>query len=241
MDATSTALDVALPNAALFLARRFARGATMWCISPRWPEHGRHLAVEFVHPVVVGSRALPAVSVAGSDPVAFVRAAARPGDVAVVVSTTDDVVVAELFARAPAWGVSTVWLASGSPTDAARADPAIEPHPDLAIRVDDPAGTAAFDGSFVLRYHLLWELTQVCFEHPGLLVEAEPESDLDVCTVCRDEGRLAEVIGPGTDGDVQVRTAQGRESVDISLVGDVARDDLVLVHAGAAIARVGVP
>ena len=52
-----------LARAALALARRFAAGATMWCLAPAWPEHARHVAVEFVHPVIVGKRALPAVSV----------------------------------------------------------------------------------------------------------------------------------------------------------------------------------
>ena len=32
---------------------------------------------------------------------------------------------------------------------------------------DDPMVPAT--GRFVLMYHLLWELTHVCFEHPGLL------------------------------------------------------------------------
>jgi len=37
---------------------------------------------------------------------------------------------------------------------------------------------------------------------------------------------------------VQVRTSQGIETVDTSLVGRVERNDLVLVHAGAAITAV---
>ena len=35
-----------------------------------------------------------------------------------------------------------------------------------------------------------------------------------------------------------VRTATGEEAVDVSLVGDVAPGDLVLVHAGSALTRV---
>ena len=50
-------------------------GATMWCVAPVWPEHARHVAVEFVHPVIMGKRALPAVAVDDPDPVA---AAAGP-------------------------------------------------------------------------------------------------------------------------------------------------------------------
>ena len=66
-----------LARAALTLARRFADGATMWCVAPTWPSHGRHVAVEFVHPVIVGKRALPAVSVDGAEAEA-VAAAAGP-------------------------------------------------------------------------------------------------------------------------------------------------------------------
>ena len=61
------ALGTDLARCALTVARRFAAGATMWCLAPAWPEHARHLAVEFVHPVIVGTRALPAVSVEGAD------------------------------------------------------------------------------------------------------------------------------------------------------------------------------
>jgi len=68
------AADLAV--ASLALARRFATGATMWCVAPQWPSHGRHVAVEFVHPVIVGTRALPAVSVDAADAAAAVRLAA---------------------------------------------------------------------------------------------------------------------------------------------------------------------
>ena len=61
----SAAADLAV--ASLALARRFAAGATMWCVAPQWPSHGRHVAVEFVHPVIMGKRALSAVSVGGAD------------------------------------------------------------------------------------------------------------------------------------------------------------------------------
>ena len=37
-----------------------------------------------------------------------------------------------------------------------------------------------------------------------------------------------------------MRTARGIERVDVSLVGDVVPDDLLLVHAGSALTLVGV-
>jgi hypothetical protein len=94
-------------------------------------------------------------------------------------------------------------------------------------------------GRFVLLYHLLWELTHVCFEHPGLLVPEPAECAGDVCVTCSDEGRLGEVAASGwaADGRALVRTAAGQELVDTLLVDPVAPGDLVLVHAGAAITR----
>ena len=89
-DRDSPGLADDLAAAALTLARRFAAGATMWCVSPRWPAHGRHVAVEFVHPVIVGKRALPAVHVDGGDLVGAVRLLARPGDVILAIGPADD-------------------------------------------------------------------------------------------------------------------------------------------------------
>jgi hypothetical protein len=74
---TQTALGLAA--AALALARRFAAGAAMWCVAPQWPSHGRHVAVEFVHPVIVGKRALPAVHLEGHDRRRPLRLLVPPG------------------------------------------------------------------------------------------------------------------------------------------------------------------
>jgi hypothetical protein len=96
-------------------------------------------------------------------------------------------------------------------------------------------------GTFVLLYHLLWELTHVCFEHPGLLKSAPEERTEEVCVTCSDEGRLAEVLLEPTDdaGQALVRTAKGEEWVDVTMIDpDLAPNDLVLIHAGAAITRV---
>ena len=75
-----TNLAADLSAAALDLARRFHDGATLWVISPQWEPHAHHVAVEFVHPVIMGKRALPAVALVEPDPVAQARVASRPGD-----------------------------------------------------------------------------------------------------------------------------------------------------------------
>ena len=94
---------------------------------------------------------------------------------------------------------------------------------------------AARSGDLTLVYHLLWELTHVCFEHSGLL---KPQGAEDVCVTCSDEGRLGEVVAASADGPATVRTARGVEDVETTLVDPVAAGDLLLVHAGTAISRV---
>jgi hydrogenase maturation factor len=59
-----------------------------------------------------------------------------------------------------------------------------------------------------------------------------------VCITCSDEGRLAEVVSVEGDEAV-VRTADGQERIDVSLVDTPAPGDLVLVHAGFAINGAG--
>jgi hypothetical protein len=213
------------------LARRFAAGATLWCVAPAWPEHARHVAVEFVHPVIMGTRALPAVSVVEPDPVPALRATVRSGDVLLAVSPADERAVRSAMRRAGAWGVTTVWAGAGP-----RPEPGAADH---VLWTDDPATMAANDGGLVRIYHLLWELTHVCFEHPGLLTTDDrgPAACGVVpgCITCSDEGRLAEVVDSGRD-TADVRTAKGAETVDTMAVGPVRPGDLLLVHAGAAIA-----
>lgn len=222
-------LSADLAAAALDMARRFHRGATLWVISPQWEPHAHHVAVEFVHPVIMGKRALPSVALVEPDPVAQARVASQPGDLLIAVASGDEPAVIDAMRRAQAWGVLTLWIGSGPRPKAGAANHI------LWIDSDDPMLPAT--GTFVLMYHLLWELTHVCFEHPGLLKSADCTDD--VCITCSDQGRIAEVLlEPTAETDLAlVRTADGEEWVDVTLLGGVAADDLVLVHAGAAISR----
>jgi hypothetical protein len=215
-----------LARASLALARRFNAGATMWCASPNWPFHAHHVAVEFVHPVIVGKRALPAVTVPpAADMVASLRASVSPGDIVLVLADADDPRVLDTMRRGPAWGVETVWIGAGSQRPEAGAA-------DHVIWVDTDVPLEASE-LFVRIYHLLWELTHVCFEHSGLL-KPEPECTDEVCITCSDEGRPAEVVT--VDGDeALVRTPDGQETIDVSLIDSPAPGDLVLIHAGFAI------
>lgn len=231
---TTTAIDrgvgadlaADLAVTAFTLAKRFAAGATMWSIAPGWEPHALHIAVEFIHPVIVGKRALPAVALTGPDLVDLVRVSARPGDIVIGVGGADNAEVASVMRRSPAWGATTVWIGSGERPAAGSAD--------HVLWLDDPDPRVPATGGFVLFYHLLWELTHVCFEHPGLL---KPAGLQDVCVTCGDEGRLGEVVTASADGMAAVRTAQGVENVATTLVDPVVAGDLVLVHAGTAISR----
>lgn len=218
-----------LAAAALALARRFSAGATLWAVSPQWEPHAHHIAVEFVHPVIMGKRALPSVALVEPDPVAQCRVATRPGDVIIAVAAADQPQVLDIMHRAPAWGAATIWIGYGDRPPAGLAEHT------LWVSSDDPMVPAT--GRFVLMYHLLWELTHVCFEHPGLM--KEPECTDEVCITCSDDGKLAEVVLlPANPGEqALVRTRDGEEYIDVMLIEDVAVNDLLLTHGGAALTR----
>ncbi len=203
----------------------------MWCVAPEWPAHARHVAVEFVHPVIVGKRALPAVSVDGAGAAESVRLLGRPGDVLLVVSTAGDPVARDLVARAEAWGLTSLWLGAGPRPGARQTAP--EPTTSSGSTAPTPA-PAARSGDLVLLYHLLWELTHVVFEHPGLLAEPSACTD-EVCVTCSDEGRVAEVRSVLAEGRIEVLAGGHAEEVDGRLVDDLRPGDLVLVHAGVAL------
>jgi hypothetical protein len=214
--------------ASLALARRLHEGGTLWCASPTWPHHAQHVAVEFVHPVVVGKPALPAVALPATDLTATTRANARAGDALVAIGPATDRSVADLLRRAAAWGVITVWIGAGE-----------RPAPGSADHVlwcgDDE--NASQDGRFILVYHLLWELAHVCLEH-GRVLAQQPTCEGPVCITCSDEGRLTEVLS-AEGSTALVRTPDGTEDVDLSLVGTAQPYDLLVVHAGMAITRLG--
>ena len=77
-------------DAALWLARAFVSGRRLAVRAPRAPDHAHHVAVEFVHPVVAGSRPLPAAVVEGD--------LGTPGDARLLIGKPDcpaDLVIAD--------------------------------------------------------------------------------------------------------------------------------------------------
>ncbi len=60
------------------------------------------------------------------------------------------------------------------------------------------------------------------------------------CITCSDEGVLLRVVGRGMDGLTLCADAEGRMAeVNVDLIDGVAEGDVLLVHAGVALVRVG--
>jgi D-sedoheptulose 7-phosphate isomerase len=142
----------------------------------------QHVAVEFVHPVIVGKRALPAISlttdVATVTGIAAraglaeifahqIRYLAAPDDIALgICSDGDDPSVLAGLAAAKELGLLTIALAGGD--GAVIGSSAVADHLLLA-RSDDPQVVKELH---VTTYHVLWELVHVFFDQPGVLAPA---------------------------------------------------------------------
>jgi D-sedoheptulose 7-phosphate isomerase len=141
------------------MAERFARGGRLIAFgrSSAARSDARHVAVEFVHPVIVGKRALPALGIAGEGGplVPQVELAAEPDDIAIGFGAGEDGGEAAA-ALAVARGRGCLTLAFA----AAGAEWEFEPpSPDAGIRQE----------LVETLYHVLWELVHVFFDHRGLL------------------------------------------------------------------------
>lgn len=170
----------AVAEACHAMAVRFHRGGRLMVFGTGGPSaDAQHVAVEFVHPVIVGKRALPAISLtadvatvtgvaeaAGVDAIFAhqLRHLAEPADIALGISADggNGSVLAGL-ATAREMGLLTIALAGG---DGGRI---------AATHVADHLLTAASEDPCVIKeiqvttYHVLWELVHVFFEQPGVL------------------------------------------------------------------------
>ncbi|HLZ81808.1 MAG TPA: SIS domain-containing protein [Ktedonobacteraceae bacterium] len=161
------------------MARRFHQGGRLLAFgNGASATDAQHVSVEFVHPVIVGKRALPALALTndsatlsglmagGNAEMPFVRqlrVLARPQDIAMGFSpdgNCTNVIAALEVARK--MGLLTLGLAGG--------DGGLMKETSLdfcfVVQAHDP---------FVLQethetlYHVLWELVHIFFEHEGLL------------------------------------------------------------------------
>ena len=166
----------AIAGACQAMAGRFHRGGRLFTFgSGGAATDAQHIAVEFVHPVIVGKRALPALSLTG-DVATLTGVGATAG--------FDDVFAHQLRHFAGAWdialgvspdgrcaavlrglrtaremGLLTVALLGGEPGDGVA---------DHQVVVASAAPRVVKE-VHVTAYHVLWELVHVFLERPGAL------------------------------------------------------------------------
>jgi D-sedoheptulose 7-phosphate isomerase len=139
------------------MAERFARGGRLIACGcgPAARSDARHIAVEFVHPVIVGKRALPAVALTG-DPhevAESIELLTLPDDI-VIGFETPAAALAGAVTRARSRGALTVGFAP------------------LGFEwelVPDTTDPYVAQELVETAYHVLWELVHVFFDHRGLL------------------------------------------------------------------------
>ncbi len=161
------------------MARRFHRGGRLLAFgNGAWATDAQHVSVEFVHPVIVGKRAVPALALTndsatisglmagGETSMPFarqLRVLARPQDIAMGFSpdgSCASVVAALTTARE--MGLLTLGLAGGNGGLLKQSD--IDFH--FMVQAHDPL---VIQETHETLYHVLWELVHVFFEHEGLL------------------------------------------------------------------------
>ncbi len=172
------------------MAVRFHRGGKLVVFGAGGPSaDAQHVAVEFVHPVIVGKRALPAISlttdvatvtgIAEREGVAAIfahqiRFLADPADIALGISVDGHSasVLAGLEA-ARELGLLTIALAGGDSTsgDGVSGDrgPIMTSKAVDHLLVAPSSDPRVVKELHVTLYHLLWELVHVFFEQPGVL------------------------------------------------------------------------
>ena len=127
-----------------------------------------HVVVEFVHPVIVGKRALPALALSDGGSAASVELFGGPDDIALVFSPDgESPVLAEAMAAAAGRGLLTVALLGAGPDGAGGAIGAV-PGIDHVIVVPS-ADPRVVREAHVTAYHVLWELVHVFFDAPEVL------------------------------------------------------------------------
>jgi D-sedoheptulose 7-phosphate isomerase len=161
------------------MARRFHLGGRLLAFgNGAWATDAQHVSVEFVHPVIVGKRALPALALTndsatisglmagGKANMPFerqLRVLARPHDIAMGFSpdgNCDNVGAALDVARE--MGLLTLGLAGGDGGLLRRSKIDFC----FVVWANDPL---VIQETHETLYHVLWELVHIFFEHEGLL------------------------------------------------------------------------
>jgi D-sedoheptulose 7-phosphate isomerase len=156
------------------MARRFQQGGRLIAFANgAWASDAQHVAVEFVHPVIVGKRALPAIALTNdstllsSQTISFAQqlaTLARPVDMAMGFSPDGHCAnVLAALNQAQKMGLLTLALTAGDggPIAQSRFDFC------FVVPASDPL---AVQETHETLYHILWELVHIFFEHEGLLI-----------------------------------------------------------------------
>jgi D-sedoheptulose 7-phosphate isomerase len=168
-----------IAEACLAMARRFHQGGRLLAFgNGAWATDAQHVAVEFVHPVIVGKRALPALALTNDSAtlsglmsgaradMPFVRqisVLARPQDIALGFSPDGNCANVEAaLALARGMGLLTLGLAGGNGGLLRQTEV------DFCFVVPS-ADPLVIQETHETLYHVLWELVHIYFEHEGLL------------------------------------------------------------------------
>src|SRR5580658_10225489 len=170
----------AIASACHDMAVRFHRGGKLVVFGTGGAStDAQHVAVEFVHPVIVGKRALPAISltadvatvsgIAERDGVAAIfahqiRFLADPADIALgICADGNSPSVLAGLETARDLGLLTIALTGGDGGQIAAGKAAEH------LLVAASADPQVVKEMHVTMYHVLWELVHVFFEQPGVL------------------------------------------------------------------------
>jgi D-sedoheptulose 7-phosphate isomerase len=139
------------------MAERFARGGRLIALGGDGAERSdvRHVTVEFVHPVIVGKRALPALGLAaeGGPLAAQATLVAEPDDIAIAFGSDD--AVREAVRVCARRGALTIAFSADVGAEWSFAPPSGDPF----VRQE----------LVETLYHVLWELVHVFLDQRGLL------------------------------------------------------------------------
>jgi D-sedoheptulose 7-phosphate isomerase len=172
-----------IADACWAMARRFHQGGRLLAFgNGASATDAQHVAVEFVHPVIVGKRALPALaltndsavlsglrarSIAGVPFVRQLEVLARAADIAMGFSPDGHCAnVLEALRVAHERGLLALGLAGGD--GGSFRDLCTDGQIDFCFVVPDDDPLVVQETHETL-YHVLWELVHVFFEHEGLL------------------------------------------------------------------------
>jgi D-sedoheptulose 7-phosphate isomerase len=175
------------------MAERFARGGRLVALglSPAARSDVRHVTVEFVHPVIVGKRALPAIGLSreGGPLVEQIELVAEADDIAIAFGAEGEhgaEVIAAVGAARERGCLTIAFEDAGAEWE-------------FTPPSDDPYVRQELAETL---YHVLWELVHVFFEHRGLLSgrEAGPVHDTGASSflypfLSESEGDLDAVLG----------------------------------------------